>query len=349
MPKDNITLEQYDPTWPEKAHDEIRLLQTALPVELADSIQHIGSTAIEGLPAKPIIDLMMVVQDIDAAKALIPSIEALGYAYWYDNPKKDRLFFVKGLPEAGGAGRTHHLHIFQKNSYEYFARPLFRDYLISHLHKKIAYSELKTKLALQYVDDREIYTSEKTDFVNQVSQESMLPLIHFVPLSAAYFDTLYRWFNQPHVQEFYSLRPWTLADINKKLTPYLEKNSAIKGFIMLLDSTPIAFMQYCLLAHHPWPEQDLQDAVIAQGVGIDFFIGESSFINKGFGRKIIEAFLTQVIWPNYEYCLADPDIRNLRSIKTLEKCGFLPHKQISTQDALGKPVTLQLMIRVKNS
>lgn len=348
MLKDSVTFEQYNPKWPEKANDEIRLLQMALPIEVIDSIQHIGSTAIPNMLAKPIIDLMIIVQDINAAKVLIPIIESLGYAHWYDNPKKDRLFFVKGLPEAGGSGRTHHLHIFQKNSYEYFAHQLFRDYLISQPNKKLAYAELKTKLALQYIGDREAYTSGKTDFVNQVSQDAMLSLMQFIPLSSTYFNTLHHWFNQPHVQEFYSLRSWTLNEIEKKLTPYLDKNYEIKGFLMLLDATPIAFFQYCYLDHNLWPDQDLQSFVVAHGVGIDFFIGEPSFINKGFGKKIIDTFLTQLIWPENEYCLADPDIRNLRSIKILEKCGFSHHKQVTTRDALGRPVTLQLMIKAKN-
>lgn len=345
MTTDFIVLENYDPTWGQKAQDEIGLLQSALPTAAITSIQHIGSTAVPGLSAKPIIDLMITVTDIHAAKSLIPLIEALGYAYWRDNPKKDHLFFVKGLPQLGGTGRTHHLHIFQKDSYEYFAHSLFRDYLQSHLEIKNDYEKLKNTLAMQFKDNREAYTEAKAAFINTISQTAIMSFMRFCPLTIADFNIMHEWFNQPHVQAFYSLHSWRFDEVEKKLMPYLSKTNPVKGFIASLKGTPVAYLQYSPLTHNPWPEQDLPDSVITNGAGIDFFIGAPSLIGKGLGSKVIDAFIRQVIWAQYEYCLADPDIHNLQSIKALNKCGFEHHKEISTTDPLGKPVKLQLMIK----
>ena len=173
----------------------------------------------------------------------------------------------------------------------------------------------------------------------------MLKNIQIKPLTSNDFTTMHNWFNQPHVQAFYSLRAWTQDEVVKKLMPYLESTSSVKGFIMFSDEKPIAYLQYCDLSYNPWPDQDFSETVTANGVGIDFLIGDPMLIGNGLSHQIIDAFLAKLIWAHYQYCVADPDIRNIRSIKTLEKCGFSIHKQIATTDTLGHPVTLQLMIK----
>ncbi|MBY0544435.1 MAG: acetyltransferase, partial [Gammaproteobacteria bacterium] len=138
---------------------------------------------------------------------------------------------------------------------------------------------------------------------------------------------------------------WTIDEVKKKLTLYLADNAVVKGFIVSLKNQPIAYLQYCELTYNPWPGQDLPDDVVNYGAGIDFFIGEPSFVNRGLGDKIITAFINQIIWPKYEFCVADPDIRNIASIQTLKKAGFVSHKSISDVNPLNEPVTLQLMIK----
>ena len=164
------------------------------------------------------------------------------------------------------------------------------------------------------------------------------------PLSIEHFSRMHEWFNHPHVQKFYSLRAWTKEEVNKKLMPYLDNSSSIKGFIILTDNNPIVYIQFCSLDYNPWPDQDFSDEVVLNGVGIDFLIGEPGLIGRGLGASIIEYFLQEIIWPHYQYCVADPDIKNSASIKTLEKCGFTIHKSINTTDTLDRPVILQLMI-----
>lgn len=199
--KDSIELERYDPTWPEKAAAEITHLKKAFAGLGVVDIQHMGITAVPGLAAKPIIDLMVGVERIDDAHALIPVLENLGYVFWEDNPKKDRLFFVKGMPPYGER-RTHHVHIFATDHEEWEARQLFRDYLRAHPEDRQAYEALKRGLAEQFREDRETYTTAKTDFVKRSLQKAVEPLIQFIPLAESHFPLLLGWLNQPHVQAF---------------------------------------------------------------------------------------------------------------------------------------------------
>ena len=131
-------------------------------------IQHVGSTAIPGLPAKPIIDIQIAAKSLEAMKVIaIPALQKLGYEYWYDNSDSERMFFVKGMPPFGEK-RTHHVHIVEPTSKHWVGKIAFRDYLISHLEVAKEYELLKMELAQKHAFDREDYTSAKADFVNKV-------------------------------------------------------------------------------------------------------------------------------------------------------------------------------------
>ena len=164
---DRIYLVPYSETWPELAEKEIAAVCEIAP-ELNFKIDHIGSTAIPGLSAKPIIDLLIGVEQLSDAVRFVEPLEKLGYSYWRGNPKEDHFYFVKGLPLVGGKGRTHHVHIYQKNHDEIKRCLRFRDYLRSHPESLKSYADLKSDLANKFVDDREAYTSGKTDFVNSI-------------------------------------------------------------------------------------------------------------------------------------------------------------------------------------
>ena len=131
-------------------------------------IQHMGSTAIPGLPAKPILDIQIAVSSLEDMKLMaVPILQKLGYEYWDSNPDPKRMFFVKGMPPYGEK-RTHHVHIFEHNSDHWCNKLIFRDYLRSHVDLAKEYEQLKAKLAQEHLYDREKYTDEKLDFVNQV-------------------------------------------------------------------------------------------------------------------------------------------------------------------------------------
>ncbi|MEI9998073.1 MAG: GrpB family protein [Verrucomicrobiota bacterium] len=168
---DEILIADYDPRWPGLFAEEDRLIRAILGRDLVAEVHHIGSTAVPGLAAKPIIDLLVVTPSLEEAKRHgVALLEVQGYSYWRDNPAPHRLFFVKGLPPRGP--RTHHVHMVEADSphgsSEVQDRLLFRDYLRIHPAEAQRYLALKHALAGKFPDDREAYTSGKDDYVAAV-------------------------------------------------------------------------------------------------------------------------------------------------------------------------------------
>lgn len=166
--QDHVGLVDYQPEWPLEAKREIERLKTVLPANCIIDIQHVGSTAIPGLPAKPIIDIMIAVTSLAEMKALaVPVLQKLGYEYWDANPDTERMFFVKGMPPYGEK-RTHHVHIVEPSSKHWTGKIAFRDYLIAHPEAAREYQELKDRLAREFTYDREQYTDAKGEFVQRI-------------------------------------------------------------------------------------------------------------------------------------------------------------------------------------
>jgi GrpB-like predicted nucleotidyltransferase (UPF0157 family) len=159
-----VELLPYDPNWPAAFESERTLIAPILGTN-AIRIEHMGSTSIPGLPAKPIIDVIVLVDDLDAARSAIPALEATGYSFWADNPDKTKLFLVRGLPPA--PHRTHHLHIYD-NPDEVDRHLVFRDRLRADPELRDGYLTLKIDLAARFRDDREAYTNHKAAFINTV-------------------------------------------------------------------------------------------------------------------------------------------------------------------------------------
>ena len=113
-----------------------------------------------------------------AREQAVPILEALGYAFWYDNPSAAHLFFVKGLPPNGP--RTHHIHMVEPATFRdpkndqflFWDRLLFRDYLRAHPDEARRYEVVKRDLAARFPEDREGYTDGKTEYVNGVMQKA---------------------------------------------------------------------------------------------------------------------------------------------------------------------------------
>lgn len=165
---DLIELAAYNPHWPHMARVEIEQLRATLPCDHILEFQHVGSTAIPHIKAKPIIDIQIAVDSLSTIKPIaISALENLNYVYWYDNPDPQRMFFVKGMPPFGEK-RTHHVHIYEPTSRHWSEKIKFRDYLIAHPEVAQEYEDLKLKLAAEYTHNREKYTQAKTEFINHV-------------------------------------------------------------------------------------------------------------------------------------------------------------------------------------
>jgi GrpB-like predicted nucleotidyltransferase (UPF0157 family) len=164
---DAIELAPYDPTWPAQFAAEAAFLRATLGADLISDITHFGSTAVPGLTAKPIIDILLVVADLASARARFPNaLKPHGYVFWRDDPNPARLYFVKGLPPFG-AKRTHHLHVVPQHS-PMLAQVAFAHHLAANPETAHAYGALKRDLAAKFRDNREAYTDGKTEFIAAV-------------------------------------------------------------------------------------------------------------------------------------------------------------------------------------
>ncbi|MED5247580.1 GrpB family protein [Priestia sp. LL-8] len=162
-----IVIEKYTSDWAFSFNEEKKLLEDILS-DIAISIEHIGSTSIEGLGAKPIIDIMIAVSDLKAVDDFIEPLSNIGYEHVFHKEFPNRRFFRKGLWRAG----THHLHIYKYKSKEWNSNILFRDYLRNHLDIRNEYNQLKIELAQKYSCDRVGYTEAKAPFIIGVIQKA---------------------------------------------------------------------------------------------------------------------------------------------------------------------------------
>ena len=163
LERGKVLVVPYQTGWKSAFRREAALLRSTFGAGLL-RVEHIGSTAIEGMAAKPIIDLMCAVACLDGARAFRPRLEALGYEYRPDEALPDRLFFAKG-PRSR---RTHHLSLSEPGSRFYEEKLLFRDYLRAHAEAAEEYRRLKEGLAGRYAADRASYTEGKRVFVERI-------------------------------------------------------------------------------------------------------------------------------------------------------------------------------------
>lgn len=132
------------------------------------NIHHIGSTSVPGLKAKPIIDIMPVVKEIDLVEKFNIEMQNIGYVSKGENGIPGRRYFQKG-----GDNRSHHVHIYQVGSDEIKRHLAFRDYLRSHPDLKKAYGTLKEKLAQQFSYDIESYINGKDHLAKEIEARAI--------------------------------------------------------------------------------------------------------------------------------------------------------------------------------
>jgi GrpB-like predicted nucleotidyltransferase (UPF0157 family) len=166
-----VYLVDYCPGWPLTFLNEKRELSALLSFVPNLKIDHIGSTAIPGLASKPIIDMLVQVDQNTSTDEIIIVLKAEGYHYI---PRPDKpapqMMFVKGYTEDGFQGQGFHLHIRYHGNWPEIC---FRDYLIKHPEAASQYEQLKRELSVKHKFNREKYTEGKTSFVISVCQESM--------------------------------------------------------------------------------------------------------------------------------------------------------------------------------
>jgi GrpB-like predicted nucleotidyltransferase (UPF0157 family) len=158
-----VVVVPYSESWPAMFSAEAALLQAVLEPWLIAEIEHIGSTAVVGLHAKPVIDIMAPVKDLESSRQAIEAAQTVGYCYYPYKPDEMH-WFCKPTP----AMRTHHLHLVPWRSQLWQQRLAFRDALRQNPGLAQRYGDLKLELAAKHGVDREAYTEAKAPFVASV-------------------------------------------------------------------------------------------------------------------------------------------------------------------------------------
>ena len=172
--QEEVYLVPYDPRWPELFEQERLHLLSCLPSNLIRRIEHFGSTAIPGMTAKPVIDMLVEVSSLEETKKhIVPVLEALGYDYFWRPVRGDNTppFYAWFIKRDTNGKRTHHIHMVEAH-FDLWDNLLFRDYLIAYPDVAGEYGELKLKLAAMHRNDRVAYTEAKAAFILDVTEKA---------------------------------------------------------------------------------------------------------------------------------------------------------------------------------
>jgi GrpB-like predicted nucleotidyltransferase (UPF0157 family) len=160
LDRTRVAVVPYDSAWAALFADEAARLRAALGDRIL-SIEHVGSTSVPGLDAKPILDLMAGVESLAGAERLLPALREVGYVHKLDADNPDRLYFVRGPAER----RTHHLPLAEPGSRFWRQQLRFRDLLRGDPGLAAAYARLKHALAASHPGDRLAYAAGKQPFI----------------------------------------------------------------------------------------------------------------------------------------------------------------------------------------
>ena len=175
--REDVAIVPYDSRWPDLFRQEAAHLLACIPSGLILRLELFGSTAVPGLAAKPIVDMLVEVSSLRAARTEIaPVLQSQGYDYFWRPSFGDAVppwyaFFIK---RTKSGIRTHHIHMvtLHRTFQEHWERLLFRDYLISHPEIARDYERLKVQLAAAHPYDRVAYTNGKTVFIERITAET---------------------------------------------------------------------------------------------------------------------------------------------------------------------------------
>ncbi len=161
-----VRLAPFSDEWARFFAAESARLAGALGGDICAGVEHIGSTAVAGMTAKPLVDIMVGVHDIGRRESCIGPLESIGYSYKGEFGLPGREFYVLGAPA------TAHVHLVQHGGHFWRLNALFRDYLRSNEAARQRYLDVKRDLAERFADDRPSYTAGKNDIITELLAEA---------------------------------------------------------------------------------------------------------------------------------------------------------------------------------
>lgn len=168
--REEVAVEPYNPDWPGWFQAEVGRLRRVLPACWLGRIEHFGSTAVPGLAAKPVVDMLVEVRSVEQAGREAPALLRPPRYDFFWRPtwgETGEPFYPWFIRRDGRGRRTHHIHMVEPD-FEHWGRLRFRDALRAEPDLAAAYAELKLDLARRHRHDRVAYTRAKTDFIHSV-------------------------------------------------------------------------------------------------------------------------------------------------------------------------------------
>jgi GrpB-like predicted nucleotidyltransferase (UPF0157 family) len=170
LPRGTTVIREYDVRWIQEFDTEAETLRSILGASVSE-IEHVGSTAVPGLAAKPILDLALAFDSAENLTQARRLLRAKGYSDRGDQGEEGGVVFVKGPASA----RTHHLHLVQAGSNQWCRYLTFRDTLRIDQVRREEYATLKKEVASQYRRDRPAYQQAKSAFIQETLARAMAP------------------------------------------------------------------------------------------------------------------------------------------------------------------------------
>lgn len=168
-----VKLYDHETEWEKSAADTVANLRTLFG-NTASDIEHIGSTSIKMIKAKPIIDIAVVVESFDSVKPLIPALQNAGFYYRRDSaPEMQMLFACGSYYEGSGDVQTHFIHVVIRDSIQWRDYINFRDYLNAYPDKAKEYEALKISLSERFAHDRNSYINGKSEFIRHTLRKAL--------------------------------------------------------------------------------------------------------------------------------------------------------------------------------
>jgi len=162
-----VELNDFNEIWSSEYKKEEKLLKEVLGDRIIE-IHHVGSTAIKGLKAKPIIDILIAIESLNKIEEIEKILKNYDYSNRGHQGVEDRYFFAKGPEDS----RTHYIHFVEKNNKTYFNLVYFKRYLLDYPEYIEKYCKLKQDLALKYSEERSKYTAGKNEFITSIIEKA---------------------------------------------------------------------------------------------------------------------------------------------------------------------------------
>jgi len=302
--------------WKEYYKEIEMCLQSLIPEDFLYRISHIGSTAINGIWAKNIVDVLVEIKKGKDMNEIATILSKNDFVLMSQN--KTRISLNRGYTPNGYAEKVYHIHLrYQGDNNELY----FRDYLNSHPDIAKEYETLKIGLWKEFEHNRDGYTDAKTEFINKYTEKAKNDLMENMIILRKFDDgdleIMKKWLYKPFILKWYEEpNAWLYEVIHRH-----DKYPFINHFIVQVDDKDVGFCQYYpySLGGETWHGS----TPIKGTYSIDYLIGEEEYLGKGFGKRLIQTLVSKVFnETDADRIIVQPDKDNLPSINTLLSSGF---------------------------